>query len=230
MPELLGQGILRCRGDLVALTESHTRFPPDWARNARVVHQETGAVAIGGAVKSGDLRGQLDWSLYLVDYATFVPPFEARETDDLPGCNVLFERGVLPDRDEMSAKGFWKTISCRQLAQSGEKLWLDPGMAVLYNRRRTMPEWMRRRWMHGRCFGGMRAETLPPMRRFLIAVLAPTLPPVLVLRVWRRLRGKEGFVRVRVGDYRIIYLVNDEDGEVLVVKIRHRRNAYRKLP
>ncbi len=44
------------------------------------------------------------------------------------------------------------------------------------------------------------------------------------------LKGQEGFVRIRVGDYRIIYLVDDEAREVLVVKIRHRRNAYRKLP
>lgn len=44
------------------------------------------------------------------------------------------------------------------------------------------------------------------------------------------LRGREGFVRVRVGDYRIIYLVDDGAREVLIVKIRHRRNAYRKMP
>ena len=44
------------------------------------------------------------------------------------------------------------------------------------------------------------------------------------------LKGKEGFVRIRVGDYRIIYRVDDEAAEVLVVKIRHRRNAYRKHP
>ena len=45
-----------------------------------------------------------------------------------------------------------------------------------------------------------------------------------------RLRGKEGLVRIRVGDFRIIYLVDDEAREVLVVKIKHRHNAYRKLP
>lgn len=191
LPELFGRGIPRCRGDLVALTESHAVFPADWARSASVVHEETAAAAIGGAVTAGDLRGQLDWALYLVDYSAFVLPFEARETDDLPGCNVLFERRVLPQDQEMISIGFWKTFLCRQLAARGEKLWLDPRLVVLYNRRKTGREWIRRRWVHGRCFGGMRARNLTLVRRLVIAVLAPALPPILMIRMWRRLWAKE---------------------------------------
>lgn len=40
--------------------------------------------------------------------------------------------------------------------------------------------------------------------------------------------GENGY-RIRVGDYRILYQINDRKIEVLVVRIRHRREAYRNL-
>lgn len=34
--------------------------------------------------------------------------------------------------------------------------------------------------------------------------------------------------RVRVGDYRIVYTVNDKERKVVVTRIRHRREIYRR--
>ncbi len=42
----------------------------------------------------------------------------------------------------------------------------------------------------------------------------------------RKLRGKEGW-RIRVGDYRVIYEIDDEAQEVLVLDVGHRRDVYR---
>ena len=41
------------------------------------------------------------------------------------------------------------------------------------------------------------------------------------------LRGQERLYRVRVGDYRIIYQIEDDRLVVLVVRVRHRREVYR---
>jgi len=41
------------------------------------------------------------------------------------------------------------------------------------------------------------------------------------------LRGEAGLLRVRVGDYRVIYTVEDDVLLVLVIRIAHRREAYR---
>ncbi|MFM7205482.1 MAG: type II toxin-antitoxin system RelE family toxin [Planctomycetaceae bacterium] len=41
-----------------------------------------------------------------------------------------------------------------------------------------------------------------------------------------KLTGRDAW-RVRVGDYRIIYEVHDDTQVVLVVVIRHRKDAYR---
>jgi mRNA interferase RelE/StbE len=43
----------------------------------------------------------------------------------------------------------------------------------------------------------------------------------------KKLKGSDGFWRVRVGDYRIIYQIEDDRLVVLVIGIAHRREAYR---
>jgi mRNA interferase RelE/StbE len=42
-----------------------------------------------------------------------------------------------------------------------------------------------------------------------------------------RLAGRDDF-RIRVGDYRIVYAVNDQERLVLVARVAHRRDAYRR--
>lgn len=42
-----------------------------------------------------------------------------------------------------------------------------------------------------------------------------------------QLRGGDGEFRIRVGDYRIIYDVEDDELVVLVLRVGHRREIYR---
>lgn len=44
------------------------------------------------------------------------------------------------------------------------------------------------------------------------------------------LKGGQGERRIRVGDYRVIYEVNNGELIILVLKIGHRRDVYRQLP
>jgi len=44
---------------------------------------------------------------------------------------------------------------------------------------------------------------------------------------FRKLRGSEREYRIRVGDYRVIYEVDSKAELVVVIHIRHRREAYR---
>ena len=41
------------------------------------------------------------------------------------------------------------------------------------------------------------------------------------------LKGGEGELRIRVGDWRVIYAVHDDELLVLVIKIGHRGDVYR---
>ena len=43
----------------------------------------------------------------------------------------------------------------------------------------------------------------------------------------RKLEGEDESWRVRVGDYRIVYSIDDAAGKILIIAVRHRREAYR---
>ena len=43
-------------------------------------------------------------------------------------------------------------------------------------------------------------------------------------------RGDEDYYRVRCGDYRIIYEIEDESARILVIVIGHRREIYKRMP
>jgi mRNA interferase RelE/StbE len=43
-----------------------------------------------------------------------------------------------------------------------------------------------------------------------------------------KLSGRKGW-RVRVGDYRIVYEIDDQSQEVIIYRIRHRKEVYRVL-
>lgn len=42
-----------------------------------------------------------------------------------------------------------------------------------------------------------------------------------------KLAGEENLYRIRVGDYRIVYAIQDDQLLILVVKVSHRRDVYR---
>ena len=71
-----------------------------------------------------------------------------------------------------------------------------------------------------------------------------SLPAAVLKRVFRRiealardprphgslkLAGAEQLYRVRVGDYRIVYIVDKDSQPVIVFYVRHRRDVYRQL-
>ena len=43
----------------------------------------------------------------------------------------------------------------------------------------------------------------------------------------KKLQGSDDRWRLRVGDYRIIYRIVDEERKVIVIRIAHRRDVYR---
>jgi len=45
-----------------------------------------------------------------------------------------------------------------------------------------------------------------------------------------KMKGDNPFHRVRTGDYRIIYEVHDDRVVILIVKVGHRKDVYKRLP
>jgi len=45
-----------------------------------------------------------------------------------------------------------------------------------------------------------------------------------------KMKGDNPFHKIRSGDYRIIYEIHDDRLVILVVKVGHRKDVYKKLP
>ena len=48
-------------------------------------------------------------------------------------------------------------------------------------------------------------------------------------RAAKKMKGPEGYYSIRVSEYRIVYDVQDDRLVILVVRIGHRRDSYRRL-
>ena len=65
----------------------------------------------------------------------------------------------------------------------------------------------------------------PTARRLLVAIGAlanDPRPPGCI-----QLKGGDGELRIRIGDYRVVYDVQDDQLVVLVLRVGHRREVYR---
>jgi len=45
----------------------------------------------------------------------------------------------------------------------------------------------------------------------------------------KKLKGADNLWRFRVGDYRVVYTIRDDELVVLVVRVAHRKDVYRNL-
>jgi mRNA interferase RelE/StbE len=45
----------------------------------------------------------------------------------------------------------------------------------------------------------------------------------------KKLRGGPQAYRIRIGDYRAIYDIDDDDSSITILRVRHRRDVYRGL-
>jgi len=70
------------------------------------------------------------------------------------------------------------------------------------------------------------------LRRISPPFLSKILDKILKLSIESRppgcemLRGEEGYFRLRQGDYRVIYHIDDSRCEIMIIKIGHRREVY----
>jgi mRNA interferase RelE/StbE len=69
-------------------------------------------------------------------------------------------------------------------------------------------------------------ESLPATLRLRIAAAILTLADNPRPRGCKKLTGQDLY-RVRVGDYRVVYEIHDDVLVVLVVRVAHRREAYK---
>lgn len=72
-------------------------------------------------------------------------------------------------------------------------------------------------------------KKIPEPDRKRISKKIDELAEQLPIHEESKMKGNNPFHKIRVGDYRIIYEIQDEILVILVVKIGHRKDIYRNL-
>jgi glycosyltransferase involved in cell wall biosynthesis len=188
VPALRGRGIAVARGQVIAMLDPYCVAASDWVERALGAHARQPHAVIGGSVglHRADSCSWAAWTLYLNEYALFMPPAVQGETWIVPGTNVAYKRAALFDGPRPRYPVFWKTFVNREIERSGSPLWLEPAMQVQLNKPIALADYLRTRYDHGRCFGSMRVRGAPASVRLLRALSTPLVPPLLV---WRWTRG-----------------------------------------
>ena len=73
-------------------------------------------------------------------------------------------------------------------------------------------------------------KKIPKADRKRIADKIDSLAESLPMPETTKMKGNNPFHKIRVGDYRIVYEIQEEILVILVVKIGHRKDIYRNLP
>lgn len=199
VPELRSAGILASRGDIVAITEDHCIPQPDWYRSLVESHRRHPQPAVGGTVDNAATDRLVDWAVYFCEYSSFMSPLPAGPASDLPGPNVSYKRGALDAMADLIRDGYWETFLHWRLQERGHELILDPSVRVLHRKHFRFGDFLAERFHYGRAFAGHRNRFVSLRRRASYFLFSPLLPPLLILRigrrVWRRGRHRGTFVR-----------------------------------
>lgn len=187
--ELWSAGILRSRGEIVALTTAHCIPAHDWIKQVRAAHKEV-AVGVGGAIDGDARSGLVDWAVCFCRYSRFLPPLSAGEVDDIPADNAAYKRAPLFRHEAQWRDGFWEPQLHHALALEGQVLRIAPAMLVRHRRSYNFAGFLRQRFLHGHKYGSWRASTLSPVKRALMLAASPLIPFVLLQRTSARVLGK----------------------------------------
>jgi glycosyltransferase involved in cell wall biosynthesis len=198
VPELRGRGIAASHGQIIAVLDPFSIAQPGWMSALFEAHSRQSTFVIGGPVGLADAHSQswTAWVIYINEYGMFLPPMQEGPMDILAGSNVSYKREALFDADQARYPIFWKTFVNWELVQQGHTLWLEPNAIVLLDKPLQFADYLITRYYHGRCFAGMRHESLAV--RLVRALATPLLPFVLLwrwsTRYWSRGRHREKLI------------------------------------
>jgi hypothetical protein len=119
---------------------------------------------------------------YLAEYAQFSSPLDS-DLCEVPGNNLVCKRPLLGDMGKLRAEGLFKTFMVWRLENEQK---LKPGrldtMVVKYQKPFQYWHYIKRRYIHGRCFGSTRHDNPDQPPRVFCFMFAVFLP---ILRTWR---------------------------------------------
>ncbi|MDP8924272.1 MAG: hypothetical protein M3O34_15535 [Chloroflexota bacterium] len=191
-PELWARGIVRSRGQAVALTISECLPAAGWVPAILTALGDAAEAAAVGGVLELDPRGTpADWALYFLRYSAYMPPMRRGPAREVAADNAVYRRAALDRYPESWRAGFWEPSVHAQFHRDGLAIVLDPRVVVMHRHSLSPAAFSRQRFVHGRAFGAARFGAAPPTVRALRTLAAPVAGVVLGGRVAARVLARK---------------------------------------
>lgn len=187
------------QGEVIALTEEFARPARDWCARLAALHARLPHAVIGGAIEPARDR-LVNWALYFGDAGRYQNPLPEGPAQFVSDVNVSYKRSALYAAADEWRERYHETGLHDALRRAGHTLWLDPGLIVRQDRGVVaLGDALRERFAWARLYAGRRAAEVHPRARWLLAVGAPLLGPVLFARQagvsWQRGRHRRALLR-----------------------------------
>ncbi len=204
--KLLGAGIARASGEIIAITNSSCVVASDWISAILRAHEAEKSLVIGGAVEMSGRENLTTWAAYFCDYAEFMPPAPRGIAAVVPGNNLSIKRWALEKDSDLTAPEFWKTLWCQKLQSAGIELFSEPEISVRWNKTYKLIPLLVRRFYQGRCFAGRRFAGENFSKRAFYSVGSVFLPVVFLFRIAAPILQRKRFVGKFLSSLPIIVL------------------------
>lgn len=191
IPKLRAMGMTQARGKTVAILEDHCNVNPNWFDTIARLTAE-GCEAMGGPVRNGAVDRLIDWAVFFVEYARFMPPIAAGEVGAIAGSSAVYDRAMLGRLGPELGQEVWEHVLHARMHELGVKFVNDPGLEVEHKKEFPFGYFMSQRYHYSRSFAGTRLEGASIVKRIAYAGATVLLPPLLLWRMARILAGKGG--------------------------------------
>ena len=191
IPKLRAMGMAQARGKTVAILEDHCNVNPHWFETIARLSGE-GWEAMGGPVRNGAVDRLIDWAVFFVEYARFMPPIRAGEVGAIAGSSAVYDRAMLGRLGPELGQEVWEHVLHGRMRDQGVKFVSDPGLEVEHKKEFPFRYFMSQRYHYSRSFAGMRLDGASWVKRIAYAGATVLLPPLLLWRMARLLATKGG--------------------------------------
>ena len=188
IPALRHLGVVRAKGDLVAILEDHGEVAPDWASALLEAHQGPWG-AVGGVVENGR-TGLVNWAAFFCEYATYMGPVLEGESADLPGNNIAYKRPHLLRHAHELEQGRWESWINDKIRADGVPIASTNKAVVRHIKPFRLGHFLVQRFHFARSYAGMRRVDQSIARRLIYGFGSLALPGLLTLRVTRTAMAK----------------------------------------
>lgn len=191
---LWGHAMAHARGTHIAILDLRDGLGANWCGSWAAAPREC---LVCGPVDPEFIEDGCSWAAYMSEYGQFNHSLDSNRLEEVPGNNLVVPRELLPDAEDLEQNGFWKTFHLEGLKDRLGELPLVAAnnMVVMYRRSYRLGPYLRRKLLHGRCYGGRRLKQPTSLQRLVYLGFTPALPVLRIYRVMRSVWKKRGIRR-----------------------------------